>query len=323
MIESENTERKTRDTSEERKDLEIGISARHQALERILRDIKQMVSAEDQKIKDESVSPAGGKTAEGVSPSSPGMALHRAQELVYKAWETTGLKRAELAVQALEISEDCADAYIILGEETSKTPQEAIQMYQLAVRAGERALGPEAFRESIGEFWDLVDARPYMRALAKLAEALWDNGDHRRAIIHYNELLRLDSGDSQGIRYALVNCLLEEGLHQEVKGLMVEYRGDQTAAWLYSRALWAYVRFGKGMRAGSYLKEALRANGFVPEFLLSLRELPHSLPDYHGWGDENEAILYVHDALSTWKAIKGALDWLRDSAHLDRGESGL
>jgi tetratricopeptide (TPR) repeat protein len=306
MIEEDRTQNQTPDLSEEKRDVEANISARHQALERVLRDIKQMVSDEAQRPEEK----ANLGPDEEERPSSGAADLRQAQELIYKAWETSGLEKAEFAVQALQTCEDCADAYIILGEETAKTPKEAIQMYELAVRAGERALGREAFTENVGEFWEIVDAHPYMRARTKLAQALWDNGDHRRAIIHYKELLRLDSGDSQGIRYALMNCLLEEGLHQEVKELIVEYRGDQTAAWLYSRALWAYVRFGSGIRAGTYLREALQANRFVPEFLLGARELPDVLPDYHGWGDENEAILYAHDALSTWRRIEGALLWL-------------
>jgi tetratricopeptide (TPR) repeat protein len=313
MLEREEAESATRDASEEQKDIEINISSRHQALEKILRDIKQMVGDETSGLSPEERSHLQEELKEHARAHSEATPLERAQELVYKAWETTGIDRAELAVNAIEISEDCADAYVILGEETSKTPEEALQIYEMAVRAGERALGSRAFRENVGEFWDIVEAHPYMRARTKLARALWVNGDHRRAIIHYKELLRLDSGDSQGIRYDLMNCLLEEGLHQEVKELIVEYRGDQTAAWLYSRALWSFVRYGPGVRSSVYLKEAFQANQFVPAYILSVKELPEQIPDYYGWGDENEAIVYAHDALSTWRRIEGAIDWFDKS----------
>jgi len=314
MMERENREHEVKDVSEEKSDLEMSLSARHQALERILRDIEQIIGDDAGKTREETASDLGDGREDGEARDAAGATpLERAQELVYKAWETSGLERAELAVKALQICEECADAYVILAEETSKTPAEAIQMYELAVRAGERALGHEVFRENLGEFWDIVEAHPYMRARTKLAEALWQNGDHRRAIIHYKELLRLDSGDSQGIRYSLMNCLLEEGLHREVKELIVEYRGDQTAAWLYSRALWGYVRFGAGIRSGAYLKEAFQANLFVPEYISGRRELPGTLPDYYGWGDENEAIVYAHGALATWRRIDGALEWIEES----------
>lgn len=321
MKEKENTDNKTRDSSKEQEDLEINIASRHQAMERILRDIREMVGDGKMQPDEEARARLDQGLAEREGSHAEPTSLDRAQELVYRAWEVTGQERADLALQALHLSKNCADAYIILGEETARSPEEAMRMYELGVRAGERALGVEPFKESVGELWDIVEARPYMRARTKLARSLWDLGHHRRAIIHYKELLRLDSGDSQGIRYALMNCLLEEGLHHEVKELIVEYRGDQTAAWLYSRALWAFVRFGAGVRAGTYLKEALEANRFIPEYILGFRNLPGTIPDYFGWGDENEAIVYAVDSLNTWKKIDGAQEWLSENLSSKSGTS--
>ncbi len=43
-------------------------------------------------------------------------AIDDAQELMYRAWETSGRKaRIELATRALEISPLCADAYVLLA----------------------------------------------------------------------------------------------------------------------------------------------------------------------------------------------------------------
>jgi len=44
------------------------------------------------------------------------------------------------------------------------------------------------------------------------------------------------------------------------------------------------------------------------------REALEISPDYHGFGDENEAILYVADHLPAWVAIPRALAWLRQAA---------
>ena len=64
--------------------------------------------------------------------------LERAQELMYDAWEASGSRRVKLARQALEISPDCADAYVLLAEEARSLP-EAKQLYEQGVSAGERA----------------------------------------------------------------------------------------------------------------------------------------------------------------------------------------
>lgn len=67
-------------------------------------------------------------------PQTP---LDHAQELVYRAWESDDpAVRRELARQALRLSEDCADAYVIPGEEAEDLA-EAIGWFEKAVEAGE------------------------------------------------------------------------------------------------------------------------------------------------------------------------------------------
>ncbi|HEV2642619.1 MAG TPA: hypothetical protein VGT98_07930, partial [Candidatus Elarobacter sp.] len=62
------------------------------------------------------------------------------------------------------ISSDCADAYVLLAEETARTAGAARKLYEQGVAAGERALGPNYFRNEVGSFWGLLETRPYMRA---------------------------------------------------------------------------------------------------------------------------------------------------------------
>ncbi|HEX7316138.1 MAG TPA: hypothetical protein VF297_19685 [Pyrinomonadaceae bacterium] len=79
--------------------------------------------------------------------------LERAQDKMYEAWDARTRKaRVRLACEALAISPDCADAYVLLAEETARTSDKALKLYEEGVRAGERALGPEAFTEDAGNF---------------------------------------------------------------------------------------------------------------------------------------------------------------------------
>lgn len=84
-----------------------------------------------------------------------------------------------------------------------------MELYEQGVEAGERALGSEAFEEWEGHFWGILETRPYMRARHGLALCLWEAGESKKAIEHYTEMLRLNPGDNQGIRYVLAGCLLE------------------------------------------------------------------------------------------------------------------
>jgi len=89
----------------------------------------------------------------GLPPAPPQTPLEEAEELIYEALKTPGPRRVQLARKALEISPDCADGYVILAQEAARTPQEALELFEQGVKAGERALGPEAFEEAVGHFW--------------------------------------------------------------------------------------------------------------------------------------------------------------------------
>jgi hypothetical protein len=93
--------------------------------------------------------------------------LYLAQNKVYDAWESIGKRRVKLAREALAISEDCADAYIVLAEKL-KNGKQRIPLYREAVAAGERALGADWKTKYKGACWGTLETRPVMRALAKL-----------------------------------------------------------------------------------------------------------------------------------------------------------
>jgi hypothetical protein len=102
--------------------------------------------------------------------------LGLAQKVIYQAWETASRdRRLALAQKAIGISPDCADAYVLLAEETAAL-DEALDLYRQGVDAGERALGKDAFETDAGNFWLILETRPYMRARAGVARCLWESG---------------------------------------------------------------------------------------------------------------------------------------------------
>lgn len=254
-----------------------------------------------------------GKLLRKGEPESIRTPLEEAQDLMYDAWDSSGKRRVELARKALTISADCADAYVLLAEETVRSLREAKDLYAQGVKAGERAIGERAFKKDIGHFWGILETRPYMRARAGLAQCLWFLGERQEAIGHYTDMLRLNPNDNQGIRYLLLHCLLEEGADEAAKKLLDQYKGDASASWLYSRALWLFRRDGSSAKAKALLREALEYNPYVPPYILGRKKLPRQLPVYAGFGDENEAIDYAAEAFEVWRKTPGALEWLASS----------
>jgi len=241
-------------------------------------------------------------------PETP---LDMAEEIVAEAWMSENARRRKaLARKALAVSPDCVDAYVLLAAE-APSPEEARSLLEEAIMVGERVLGPQAFQEDVGEFWGLIETRPYMRAREMLASCLWRLGDREAAIAHYRELLRLNPNDNQGIRYLLARCFLETGQDEELTRLLASYADDASAVWMYTAVLLAFRQKGATVANEKKLAKALEANPFVPDYLLGRRRLPRRMPDLIGMGDESEAVDYAAAHKVLWEQTPGALDWLR------------
>ncbi len=248
--------------------------------------------------------------------------LEQAQQMVHQALATTGSERAELAKRALEISPDCADAYVLLAE-MSRMPEEMRRYYEQGVAAGERALGSQVFAEDVGMFWGLLETRPYMRARLGLAQMLWHVGERQAAIAHARDLLRLNPGDNQGIRYLLATWLTVMGDDTAVAQLLAAYPDEWSAQWAYTRALHIFRTQGRGQQAGEALEQALVVNPFVPMYMLEVLPLPEKQPEYYGMGDKNEAAIYLVGNIDAWTASPGAGEWLVDGVTRIMGPKAL
>jgi hypothetical protein len=246
--------------------------------------------------------------------------LGRAQTLVYQAFARPDPdERVRMARQALEISPDCADAHVILAEH-AKTCRETLEHYEQGVAAGERALGPAAFREEVGHFWGILETRPYMRAREGLAHALWSAARNDQAIDHLREMLRLNPNDNQGIRYTLVSWLLTLERDSEVEPLLEQYPDAGWNAW-FTKALISFRRHGDTLEGRQLLPIGHRANPFILPWLLGDEPYPHRRPDGYTAGSREEAYLYVEGSRCTWRSTPGAITWLRRTFAAPQGPS--
>jgi len=237
--------------------------------------------------------------------------LEKAQDIMYDAWDAKGKERIDLAYKALAVSKDCADAYVLLSHEASANLVEAIRFLEEGVSAGERALGQKMFEEEAGNFWGILETRPYMRARFDLAHLLCIDGKRSEGIAHMQELLRLNPGDNQGVRHELAGCLLEDGDMEALQKLLDEYPDEYSAVWLYSRALMKFRQEGRTPEADACLVAAFEQNRFVPLYLLNKKKFPSHLPAYMGVGDDEEAAVYAGENAHVWMNTQGALMWMK------------
>ncbi len=256
----------------------------------------------------------------------------RAQELVYEAWESDDAdRRLTLGRRALALDPDCADAYLLLAEAAENVLEQA-DLCRQAVDAGRRSLGLGHALSStgvanakrghqplaLGDYWLVLETRPYMRARYRLAEALARLGLVREAASHFRELCELNPADNQGARHRLAELLLELDEDDELAELLERYDDERSPVFFhYHRALLAYRR-GEGQHANELLDSAVALNPHVPAYLWGDRLLPAAAPESFSLGGEAEAACYVLGSRGAWLGTAGALRWLQEIADSQR-----
>jgi len=238
--------------------------------------------------------------------------LEQAQDLMYRAFDARGRRRIQLTRKALALSPDCADAYVLLAEEATDAAA-PLDLYRQAIAAGERAIGPEIMRDEGGHFWGIVKTRPYMRAKMGLAHCLQEMNRIEEAIGQYQDLLRLNPNDNQGVRDVLLPLLLKTGRDTQAGALLEQYADDASATWTYGWALWTFRQEGESPVARERLRQAIKANRHVPKYLTGKAEIPELLPDSYSLGSAEEAVLCAVELFDAWKATPEADRWLLSS----------
>jgi tetratricopeptide (TPR) repeat protein len=252
-----------------------------------------------------------GKTPEefAVEPKTP---AEVAQALCYEALDTFGRRRVQLAKRALETDPECVEASVILAEQAASLEAQ-LGHYTTAMEAAERSLGLSAFKEHFGHFWGVTSTRPYMRARFGLAQTLEELGRLDDAVGHYQELLRLNPNDNQGVRYVLLPRLLQTDRDQEAAKLIKAY-DEMSAIWAYSQAFLAFRLSGRSAASRRELRTAFQVNQHVPDMLPEVLEsgTPPHVPDHYSPGSDEEAILCLMDLLPVFTATPDSIDWIND-----------
>ncbi len=252
------------------------------------------------------------------TPDHRGTDLAQAVELIFRAYQNDDYQqRLEMVSEAIDLCPHCAEAYVCLAELTP-SPEHASTLYRLGLKTAESTLGGEdRIAQYNGRFWAALETRAYMRARFGLALSLWATGQQDEALQHCRKLLQLNPGDNQGVRYLLCSYYCELGRDARLQRLLDAYPEDQSAEWLFARALLDFRREGDVPRARRSLRKAHRNNPHVVQYLLGNRELRPDTSSFVQRGHETEAIAYVNHFISGWRNSPGALTWVRKTLRIE------
>ena len=235
-----------------------------------------------------------------------------AQALVYEAWDAHSIKeKVRLAKKALAIDPNTEDAYGILGQYHAKGVDQKIDYFRKGLKAGENKLGEAYFRENQGNFWGLVETRPYMRLKMDLAMVLMRKKEYEQAAKEMERMLKLNPNDNQRVRSILTVCYFLMKEYGKVKDLLDRYEEDYSCEWAYNLALYTFARKGETRRTNLLLEKAMKKNPHVISYLTGTEEMPEDPPAYYSFGEKEEASTYVFDAMEAWSETPGALEWAK------------
>jgi len=243
-----------------------------------------------------------------------------AQQIAFDAMEAeTEAEARKLAKRALRLDPDCVDALVLMIDLDAPTRTAFIEGLKKAVEVGERALGAKFIQENKGHFWLLLETRPWMRALDRLAAELKEAGLNQDAISIYERMLELNPNDNQGVRDPLLGLYLTVGDLKGAGKLLKKYENDAVANFAWGRVL---ERFLAGDRAGAKaaLEIARAANHHIEFYMTARKPLPEDSPEMYSPGSEEEAVLVLSNLSGAWAAHKEATFWLFDELQPNENE---
>lgn len=238
-------------------------------------------------------------------------ALSRAIDLLETATrEEDPEQRIRIAKDALAISPECIEAWLLLAHEAAQDFAGAKEYLGQAVTAGDR-LFADKMSQSSGDMWKYPQTRPYLQARTGLGQVLWELGDREKAIEVFQKTIQLNNADHQGVRYVLLKALFEMARYADADALLREYENEQSTVTLYGKLLTAFAEHGDSLLSRSAFLAAKRHNPYVLDFLLGLRVMPQKLPKTVTPASEDEAIRYVAAFGDSWEAVPDSLDYLK------------
>jgi tetratricopeptide (TPR) repeat protein len=236
-------------------------------------------------------------------------AQQKAAKLAGDAWETEDQEeRRKLAEEAIKISPDHPDAYLVLAQSTDD-PKEAIHWFREGLKAGERLITDEWIEEAGGKIWRIREGESIMSLHSGLADSLVETGQYDEAIEQYYLLLDLDPMDTDDIRFTLLALLLRLNRDQEAGELLEDFDDLMDGYAEYAWALLKFRKEGNSPAARKTLNKAIKYNPFAARMLSGEAPIPVELSSLSA--DQVEAANLARENYQSWWNTPGAVEWLK------------
>ncbi len=173
--------------------------------------------------------------------------------------------------KALKADPDDLDAVRMSIQYSDESETDRLKALKEAVMRGTELMKQKGCMEDdvIGDFWGVLETRPYMRLRRAYSDALTDLGMLGRAIEECAEMLRLCEGDNLGIRYTLMHLYAAMEREEEALALHQHFEGrDETQMLLPLSVL--YFKKESFEKAHWFLKKLEKSNPDTKKFMQAM-----------------------------------------------------
>lgn len=163
------------------------------------------------------------------------------------------------------------DARRLVIQYGGKDEIEQLKALKQAVADGKELMKQQGFLEAgvIGDFWGVLETRPYMRLHRAYVDALTDLGMMGRAIEESRDMLRLCEGDNLGIRYTLMHLFALMEMEEDALKLHQRFDGQDDTQMLLPLSM-LYYKKEDLEKAEEYLNRLAAANPDTRKFMQAM-----------------------------------------------------
>lgn len=160
------------------------------------------------------------------------------------------------------------DILLTILMEDDKSEYEYVIELEKLLEIGKKDLKErKLYTESMGDFWLVLETRPYMRVYDMYIKSLIECHMMKRAIAEAEEVLRLNKSDNLGMRYTLMALYVYMEDEKKALKFMSRYPDERKTIWFQYPMAFLYFKEEKFREAKRALKIIAEDYPDFPEFM--------------------------------------------------------
>ncbi len=291
------------------------------ASEKIFREMQKFMEANEF----ESEEQAGAAMQEFIAQYNENLQSHNDME-PQTAWDylemaydaPTEKEAVRYAKKALELDKYCTDAETLIADiQYGNDFEKFKKKLEKIISKTEKHLREEGYFDDdcIGEFWGILETRPYMRARCGHLRLLVSAGKMKKAKEECEDMLCLNKSDNLGVRYILMGIYAY--FEDELSAMRLYREYNECSVYMLLPLITLYYKKDSYKTAEKYLR-LISGEGFDKYFLTFGNDDDFeddsdddiSFIDGYRRGTEEEVAYAIEGCAFLYMSTPGILDWI-------------